>query len=351
MTRDKYIFITASDNIPFSEIESYIGIVDSQIVVGANLFRDVFASFRDVFGGETRGYKKDIDKMKKAALLNIQNQAKEKGANAIISLKMDLDELSGGGKSMFIMNVYGSAVCLKKTFLNKINETNTKISINDIHYFNERRNIKSEIKNSDNTLINTDLTQISIHNLWDEQTSTKVFNEAMSASYDFLKPLEDNFTNISSKFIERYLDNYITEIKLPFWKVILNGLKTKNWYNYDFIYEKLKHENHIARFRALQLCSIEKNYYDSSESVILKEIGSFILNDLNMSISTEIVSKMLNKTEVYTCARCLEKVNYNQGTYCDCGANKYGIKPGKLTPSDIGQKLIDYSKSLEQASK
>ncbi|HAW81197.1 MAG TPA: hypothetical protein DCX27_16735, partial [Balneola sp.] len=42
------ILITTSDNIPFSQIEKHLGMVDSQIVVGANLFSDVFAGFRDL---------------------------------------------------------------------------------------------------------------------------------------------------------------------------------------------------------------------------------------------------------------------------------------------------------------
>jgi len=76
------ILITTSDNFASNKIKAQYGIVDSQIVVGANLFRDVFSSFRDIFGGETKGYKKDINKMKKAALDSIKEQASDYGANA-----------------------------------------------------------------------------------------------------------------------------------------------------------------------------------------------------------------------------------------------------------------------------
>lgn len=51
------ILITTTDNIPFSQIENHLGMVDSQIVIGANLFSDVFAGFRDLFGGEVKDTK------------------------------------------------------------------------------------------------------------------------------------------------------------------------------------------------------------------------------------------------------------------------------------------------------
>ncbi|MDZ7692493.1 MAG: heavy metal-binding domain-containing protein [Balneolaceae bacterium] len=142
MNQDQ-ILLTSSDNFPLSEIQRQFGVVDSQIVIGANIFRDVFSSFRDVFGGETKGYKKDLDKLKKAAFQEIKKQAKEFGANAVISLRLDLDEVSGGGKSMFMLNAYGSAVSLKESVFKQEEKRNTinEISVDHIEYFKKRNNL------------------------------------------------------------------------------------------------------------------------------------------------------------------------------------------------------------------
>lgn len=96
------------------EITKYVDIVYESIVFGTNIFSDLLASFSDVFGGKSQSYQKQLNRLRAEALKSISSIAQEKGANAIVGLKIDFDELSGAGKSMFMLNVSGTAVVIEK---------------------------------------------------------------------------------------------------------------------------------------------------------------------------------------------------------------------------------------------
>jgi uncharacterized protein YbjQ (UPF0145 family) len=227
--KQKEILITASDNIPYTEIENHYGMVDSQIVIGANIFRDVFAGFRDLVGGETKGYKKDLDRMKKAALADVKEQAKQRKANAIISVRIDLDELSGGGKSMFMLNIYGSAVKLKESALHESNIESVikEISFDDVEYFKRRNKIKKMIENSEDVAIEVILNDISEYDLWERQTSLNVLADSTTAS----RSLENNISEIPITHIEEFLTVNIDRISVHYWNLVYNQMASRNWYN------------------------------------------------------------------------------------------------------------------------
>jgi len=353
------ILITTSDNFSNSEIEEHLGIVDSQIVIGANIFRDVFSGFRDIFGGETKGYKKDIDKMKNAALSNIKNQAREKGANSIISLRIDLDEVSGGGKSMFMINVYGTAVKLSADVRSKnINEDLlSEISLEDLDYYKEKNNIKNEIKNTENILVNVDLKKISEFKLWNRDISKKVLYEALEINLDeeklklkgeyYFDKIDKILSEMPTDIIEDFLSNHMHQLKKKYWNIIYDSLKSRNWYNYEILKQLLNDDNYIVRFRALKLCLIEKDFYESSDSQNLKHLGAFLRNDFDETVETEVKRKMINKKEVYTCPGCLEDTPITLDRCHNCGANRHGLKSG--TPDKIVDKLIETAEAIETA--
>ncbi len=95
------------------EIEQYLKPVSAHIVAATNIFKDIFASVSDVFGGRSRTYKKVLASMYNEAIEEIKSSAYEIGANCILGLRIDIDEVSGGGKSMFMITAVGTAAILK----------------------------------------------------------------------------------------------------------------------------------------------------------------------------------------------------------------------------------------------
>ena len=93
--------------------------VSAHIVAGTNLFSDFFASFSDVFGGRSQTYQKQLSSLYNEAIERIKYAAFELGANCVVGLSIDMDEISGKGKSMFMLTAVGTAVVLEREVTEK----------------------------------------------------------------------------------------------------------------------------------------------------------------------------------------------------------------------------------------
>ncbi|WP_119460761.1 YbjQ family protein [Rhodospirillaceae bacterium SYSU D60014] len=88
-------------------IETHYGIVSGDAIVGANMFRDVFARVRDVIGGRAGGYEKALRAAKQAALDDMIAETEQLGANAIVGVDLDYEAV---GESMLMVSATGTAV-------------------------------------------------------------------------------------------------------------------------------------------------------------------------------------------------------------------------------------------------
>ena len=104
------MIITSTNDIKGFKITQYLDLINVNIVIGANFFSDFFASFTDVFGGYSDTYQSKLDKIYGDALRELTKKAMNKGADGIIGVHFDFDELSGKGKSMFMVTAYGTPV-------------------------------------------------------------------------------------------------------------------------------------------------------------------------------------------------------------------------------------------------
>lgn len=108
----KDIIITTTNNVENYVVDNYLGVVTANLVIGTNVFSDFVASLSDFFGGMSGTYRKQMDTLYERARDQISFEAKQRGANAILGYRIDFDEISGQGKSMFMISVSGTAVKL-----------------------------------------------------------------------------------------------------------------------------------------------------------------------------------------------------------------------------------------------
>ena len=108
------ILITTTNGIDNYEVEEYLGVVNANFVAGTGFITDFFASVSDVLGGMSGSYQSEMDRLYERAKLVITSEAKAKHANAVLGYRVDFDEISGKGKSMFMISVTGTAVRLVK---------------------------------------------------------------------------------------------------------------------------------------------------------------------------------------------------------------------------------------------
>jgi uncharacterized protein YbjQ (UPF0145 family) len=107
-----FMIITTTPNIEGKRIKEYLGIVTGEAVVGANLFRDLFAGLRDIVGGRSGAYEKELRKARNLAFEEITEAAQELGANAIVGVDIDYEVL-GEKNGMLMVSVSGTAVIVE----------------------------------------------------------------------------------------------------------------------------------------------------------------------------------------------------------------------------------------------
>ncbi len=108
------IILTTTCNVDGYEINQYIDVVTKQIVVGAGLYTEFFAGFTDVFGGRSAKVEDRLSELINIGRSEILGIAANLDADAIIGYKLDIDEISGKNTFMFMINVSGTAVKIKK---------------------------------------------------------------------------------------------------------------------------------------------------------------------------------------------------------------------------------------------
>jgi uncharacterized protein YbjQ (UPF0145 family) len=101
-----FLATTAPDGISLTQ---YLGVVNGEAIIGANIFRDMFSSVRDVVGGRAGGYERSLKSARDAALEDMIASAKEMGANGIIGIDFDYEVL-GETNGMMMVAVSGTAI-------------------------------------------------------------------------------------------------------------------------------------------------------------------------------------------------------------------------------------------------
>ncbi len=103
------MIITTTHNIEGHRITEYLGVVTGEAVLGSNFLRDFFAKVRDVVGGRSGAYEKELAKARETAFREIEDEALEVGANAIVGIDLDY-EVMGETGSMLMVSISGTAV-------------------------------------------------------------------------------------------------------------------------------------------------------------------------------------------------------------------------------------------------
>ena len=90
-------------------VSRYLGVVTGEAIIGANVFRDLFASVRDIVGGRSATYERGLAEAREVAMKEVQARATELGANAVIAIDIDYEVL-GQNNGMLMVSVSGTAV-------------------------------------------------------------------------------------------------------------------------------------------------------------------------------------------------------------------------------------------------
>lgn len=106
------MILTTTPSIEGRQITEYLGVVTGEAILGAHLFKDLFAGIRDIVGGRSATYEKELGRAREIALQEVEEAARNLGANAVVGIDLDYEVL-GQRNGMLMVSVSGTAVVVE----------------------------------------------------------------------------------------------------------------------------------------------------------------------------------------------------------------------------------------------
>lgn len=103
------MIVTTTPNVEGRRITAYHGVVTGETILGANIFRDIFAGIRDIVGGRSGAYESALADARRIALTEMQDRAREMGGNAVVGVDLDYEVIN----NMLMVSASGTSVTLE----------------------------------------------------------------------------------------------------------------------------------------------------------------------------------------------------------------------------------------------
>ena len=314
----KGFIISTTNNIEGRPIKKYIDAICVNVVVGTNIFSDLAASFTDFFGGYSGTYKKKLELIYNEASKELKDKALGLGANAIVGFKVDFDEISGKGMSMFMISASGTACIIDGVANGQEQEiSRTQMSFFELEKEEKKRQIISGLKNSS-----------PLHQDWAEflmeHPQEEIIEDLVVRYIELDESLrETEFSNIEKVIAAAPIDWVIPIVyshhKQPKVRHLIEKLYLFSPQSvYDIITQNLDD--------GLNLLSASKAYYDANDLKWMKSICEHLENLPDTGRIEVVKGGIFSKEggEKFICQN--NHKNETDVDYCEkCGINIKGL--------------------------
>ena len=106
------MILSTTNNLEDMKIRQYKGVITGEAIIGVNMFKDIFANIRNLVGGRSATYEKELENARQIALQELSEKAAASGANAVIGIDLDYETL-GTGNGMLMVTASGTAVVIE----------------------------------------------------------------------------------------------------------------------------------------------------------------------------------------------------------------------------------------------
>lgn len=341
MRNPKDILVTTTEKIDGIEIIQYIKPISAHVVTGTGFFSDFAASFSDVFGGRSQSYQKQLTSIYNEAIETLKRTAYETGANCIVGLRVDLDEIAGKGKSMFMITAVGTAVVIEKIKNKKTEENEIAESISTEKMVEQRQRRLLIQLAKDNRLVLDDKTWefISENNV--HEIAEEVFIKA-KANYDAY--FDEEKARIYQKLLT-YLYSLPEKIRIDLlYKQIIEKeifsinskffllIKELMAYDENKLKIYLSHSDSNIRAKALQIITYDKSFYSIEDVKTFQDYIEIIKQNFpKYEISSQKKLLSSKEIEIWKC-ECGEKNELDIVNCSKCGRDIYGFISSEVNP-------------------
>lgn len=335
ITNYKDVLVLTTSTIEGYKILEYNKPISSHVVAGTNMFSEFLGGLSDVFGGRSNEFQNQLSRIYKESITKLQQEAFRLGCNCILGLKVDIDEISGKGKSMFMITAIGTAIIIENISTKEI-KTTKSLSSDELNNLLNKEKIIIELK--ENKLgINSEI--------WESLISNQIKDAFDSLLERYRKYIESFATNDNEFYV--FESNFLRYIEVLDIEFVCDKLYTSIAENdntnyikhcYDVIQNNyIIHLPSIAKLldkdiltykkTATTLSKYNKQHYQFED---IKEIKNLIFNiETKINENVEYSKKKKNlfssdEIEVWKC-QCGNTNNIKE-IYCDgCLNDKFGF--------------------------
>ena len=345
MANPKDVLVITTSSVDGLKIKRYLKPVSAHIVAGTNLFSDFLGGMTDIFGGRSQTYQKQLISLYNEAIENIKFAAYEIGANCIVGLSIEMDEISGKGKSMFMLTALGTAVILENEITEKTAspkfEKYENVGVDRINILRNKKAI-IEKANSGSLILNDDIWDFIITNQVDEVFPFLLKKYSVTLLNDHMNPgISEGF----NKLLIGYIDALPEHKKLDILYNSINNeeneqialklseiIRDLNLFDFNRSMQLLQSDNFQIQKRGVRVVTYDKPFYNKQDKHDLQTIRDLIKNTF-VERGTRTTKKQLlssKEKEVWTC-ECSK--NNDIGAHCSgCSLDIYGFKSHEVKP-------------------
>lgn len=349
----KKILITTTDSLYGWEIEAYLKPIFASVVLDTNAFADFSASFSDLFGGRSSSYEKRLQVIKDNAIAILTNKASELGANCILGLKVDVDEISGKNMQMFMITAGGTAVIAKSgknqvdvSQSKEINKDIVKDKATIIRLARKYKNIDAPINDEDLKIIvdshSSEFADFILAKV-KSMTATGVIIES-----EQLKLFREYFGKLEPKdAISVLYPVLLSETSEGYTKMVVTLIREYDLLDFGFVYLLL--EDTIQRKKiALNVLLSHKPIYTFNDIQGLEEMIEQLKNSFPNLSTSSMKKGFLSSTEkeAWTCP--CGNVNALETKFCGrCYHDQFGFHTDELKSNQVIEVLNDRLSALK----
>jgi len=349
MAKPKDILVTTTSSIEGMKIIRHLQPISAHIVLGTNLFSDFLGGLTDVFGGKSRSYQKRLNLIYEDAIKEIKYSCYEIGGNCVLGLKIDIDEISGKSKSMFMITAIGTAVISEIEKKNEIThqKISEKISVEEINDLRTRNSIIRKSKN-DELILNSETWSFITSSQLDEILPYLLRKLSSMLKGNCSEPVIQEFTEKLKIFIDNLPEDKGRNDLYSFLKNSDNSISTiivtaiiKDLYLLDFdkTIDLLENEDLSRKKIGLNIATFDKSHYDLKDIEGLNRMRESINRSFKERGERTTKKQMISskEKEVWIC-EC-SRTNDIECEYCSaCARDIYGFKVSEFKP----RKIINY---------
>lgn len=336
----KNFFISTTHSCEGRQIIDYLGVVTAHVVAGTGIFSDIVASFSDIFGGRSKSYQNQISSIYTEVINQLKSKAQLLGANGLIGLKIDIDEISGKAKQMFMVTATGTAVYLepdKKTISE--NRTSKYITAEELKLQLDKTVILENAKH--HKLEFTEKTyDFLIQNKVGEilpiifkEINRNIENNTTFNNDTHVKYAKELFNNLQDEDKKKYVYDALNSSLTSIRSLLYEFIKESFLLDFDEVIKMLKHDNFEVQKVGLQLLKYFKSHYEKKDINTIQEIIELIkLKFPERGTKFSKKGALSSKESKFWKCECGND-NKVENEFCTkCSLNIYGFANGEINP-------------------